>query len=546
MIKKKLICTLALLLVISLFLQGCTKKAPISSPTATGTSTTATGTATTALQPTLGPPDKITIFLSSGGQTIPANFSYKNNDYFNMICKLANIEPVEVTVPEYADTKVKFSLMMASGNIPDVIHYNNFAEMSQYGKDGAFLEMSNILKNSATLSKLYTPAMIEAMKADDGKLYTLRSLPTEDGWHLTARLDLLNEVGYTSKLPSTLDEWVDALKKVKAKYPDSIPYTTTGVDNYHHFIFKPYGCESGTGWQYVGGKIINVFENPAIKEAILFGKKLLAEGLLDKEFATNKAADYTNKRMTKNSLIASMNLGSIGATIETYVKNNVDKAVIVPVKWPYVNESSLDPYSKYVPSNVVNNQCLSINSKTKQTAAAVRFVEALYSDKIKDAFIYGREGIEYTVASGKKVNNPEKQTETAWRNLYGMMFSYNPLEKTIFKCDMAILVTKGDASLSYKSNFSQYFDAIYKEDYKKVGYAPVTSTTSLIVLSTEANNLTKEAIAAQKSILLKAIMSEITIDEFAKQAGDLVKKYQSITDEYNKKLPDVKSKYGVK
>ena len=539
MIKKKLICTVALLLVISLLLLGCSK----------GTSQ---NSSTPEPQATLGPPDKINIFYSAGGQTIPDKFSYKDNDYFKEICKIANVEPVEVTCPEYADTSVKFNLMMASGNIPDVVHYNNLAEISQYGKDGAFMEMTDIIKNSAPLSKLYTKEMIEAMKADDGKVYTIRSLPTEDGWQMTARLDLLNEIGYTSKLPSTLDEWVDALRKLKAKYPDSIPYTTVGVDNYHHFIFKPFGCESGTGWQYTGGKIINVFENPAIKDAILFGKKLLAEGLLDKEFATNKAADYLNKRITQNTLIVTMNLGSIGANIEQLIVNKVDKAVIIPVKWPFVNESSIDPYSKFVPATVVGNQCISINSKTKQKAASIRLIETLFSDKVKDMFTYGREGIEYTTVNGARVYDAAKTVETAWRNLYGMMFSYNPLEKTKFKIDMAMQLTKGDTAQSYKNNFYTNFDEVYKQDYNKLGYAPVlmvsgtTGFTTLMPLSTEANNLTKEAIALQKSLLLKALMSEITIDDFMKQAGDLVKKYQSVTDELNKKLPDIKAKFNIK
>lgn len=552
MIKKRLTCVFAVLLSLILLLPGCSGGKSESSTNTTNAAASSSASTNPASTATEKVPDKITVFLSSGGQAVPDNFSYKDNDFFKEICKLANVEVEELTVPEYADTKTKFNLMMASGDIPDVVHYNNFAEMSQYGKDGAYLEMSDIIKNSALFSKIYTAPMIESMKAADGKVYTLRSLPTEDGWHIAARLDLLREVGYTDKVPSTLDEWVDALKKVKAKYPDSIPYTTTGVDNYHQFIFRPYGCESGWGWQYVGGKVQNTFENPNMKDAILFGKQLLADGLLDKEFATNKAADYQSKKITRNTLITCLNLGSVGNAIETYAKNKIDKAVFVPVDWPYVNEAGVDPYSKYVPAKLVANQCISINAKTTQKDAAVRFVETLFSDEVKDLVVYGREGIEYTSKDGKKVLDYTKQTETAWRNVYGMAFSYNPIEKSRVKCETGVSVTNiSDADKAvYLDTLNKYFDDVYKTQYNQIGYAPVSTSSSsmntMITLSSESNNLTKEAMAQQKSLMLKAIMGEITIDEFTKQAADLVKKYQSITDEFNQKLPEIKATYNIK
>jgi putative aldouronate transport system substrate-binding protein len=541
MVTKRLTLIMAFLLIFALILTGCGKVTPSDNTTTSGSTTTASATiASTPQVPKV--PDKITVFYQTAGQALPPNFSHKDNDYFKEICKIANVEVTELNVPEYADTKTKFNLMISSGEIPDVVHYADNSAMTKLGKEGAFLEMSSIIQNSAIINKLYSKVMINAMKADDGKIYTLRSLPTEDSWHMAVRYDLLTELGYT-KLPTTLTEWVDAMKKLKLKYPDSIPYTTMGMDNYQHFIFRPYGCDMGINWQYAGGKVRNVFENPAIKDAILFGKQLFADGLLEKEFATNKLQDYNNKRITRNALFSAINLGGYGNAIDLYAKGNINKAIIVPAPWPVINDS-IDPYSRYAIPTIVGGHNISINSKTKQKDACVRFIETLYSDKVREMFVYGREGIEFTVSSGKKVINPEKQNETGWRALYGMMYSYNPLDKTKLKCETNILaMTNINAAQkeNYKTTFFNYFDELYKNDYGKVQYNPM----SIITLSPEALAMSTEAIALQKSLILKAIMSEISIDEFMKQAADLVKKYQSVTDDYNKKLPAAKTLLGL-
>lgn len=553
--KRKLVNVLVVLVMITLILPACSFVIPTDNGSTTAATTTGTTTATTTAPTTATTtqkpaPEKLTMFYHTSGNSVPDKLDFGNNEFINQIAEWANVEFTEVTVPAYADLKTKFNLMMASGNIPDIIHHNNIADMNQYGKDGAFLELSEIAKNSSEISKKYTQIMLDACKADDGNLYLLRSLPTDDGWHLLVRNDILKAAGVTS-IPSTLDEWVDAMKKVKAKFPDNVIYTTMGMQNYMQFLFKPFGCENGWGWQYVGGKIINVFENPNLEAAVQFSKQLLADGLLDREFATTKQQDYIDKRWKNNTLLVSANLGSFSGSIDLLVKNNVEHVEFIPVKWPFVNKDSLDPYQVYVPADVVKGQAIAISARTKAKDGAVRVIETLMSDKVKDLFVYGREGIEYTVKDGKKVFDTVKVLETNWRTIYGMMFSYSPIERVEMKMDLSIDAMKETDSFkeAYRKDYVEAYYDLYNEYYGKISYAPVSvagsAMNTLIPLSNESNALTKEAIAEQQSILLKAIMGEISMEEFKQQASALVKKYQSVTDEFNQKLPEFKAKYGV-
>ena len=45
-----------------------------------------------------------------------------------------------------------------------------------------------------------------------------------------------------------------------------------------------------------------------------------------------------------------------------------------------------------------------------------------------------------------------------------------------------------------------------------------------------------------KTILVKASLGEISMDEYDKQVASYLEKYQFITDEYNSKLPDMLNK----
>ncbi len=545
MVKKKLTGVLALLLTLMFLLSACTSSnAPTSSAASEGDNSTASESSSTEKA-------KLTMFHHTGGTgSIPDKFDYKNNDIINKIAELANVEFTEVTVPAYADLKTKFNLMMSSGSIPDIVIHNTIADMNQYGKDGAFLELSEIVANSAVLSEKYNEAMLEASKADDGNLYLLRSLPTEDGWHLLVRNDMLKAAGVTT-IPSTLDEWVEAMKQVKQEFPDAIMYTSMGMTNYMQFLFKPFGCDNGWGWQYIDGKVANVFENPNLEKAVTFAQELLAEGLLDQEFATTTQQTYTDKRRNNNVLLVSASLASVPGSIDLLSMNNVQHVEFIPVQWPFEDPESLDPYQMYVPKKVVGNQGIAISSQTQSPDAAARVIEAFLSDEVLDLVTNGREGIEYTVENGEKVFDATAYSDSNWRNVYGVMFSYNPLDKIKVKGELSIAAMKetDEFKEAYKAEYEKAFDDLYNAEYGKIGYAPVavagTTMETLIPLSSEANSKTKEAIAEQQSILLKAIMGEISMDEFDQQRQSLVEKYQSITDEFNEKLPECKEKYGI-
>ena len=106
---------------------------------------------------------------------------------------------------------------------------------------------------------------------------------------LVVRTDLLEKIGI-SKTPETLDEFADMLREIKNADVDgngmqNVPLTLTATAE----IPGLYGAFGITHtWNEVNGKLVNRFVDPRYKDYLLYVKSLYDEGLLDKEFPTNK------------------------------------------------------------------------------------------------------------------------------------------------------------------------------------------------------------------------------------------------------------------
>ncbi len=482
--------------------------------------------------------DKISFFYVTAGVSVPKEFDFKDNIFLNTLADMANVEISEAKVPPWTDIASGFNLMMASNEICDVVHYSGPGALIRYGKLGSFIDLSEYLHNSKILTKRYLP-YIEQLKTDDGKIYCLRALPSDGDVNeaFGVRYDLLLELGY-ERIPETMDEWLNAMRKLKQKYPDSIPYTSR--ENLHscEFVFKSYGCAgSGYGWQYYNGKVIHTFENPLYKEAIKVYRIMLEEGLMDVEFATNKQKDFSQKRINNKVLINQQNLSAIAGWIGGFAFHNIDEAIFIPAQWPKIDDPRIDPQSVYEGMLSLGEHSISISSMCNKDAAA-RFVEILISDECMELTSWGREGIEYNIVDGEKVINYEESAANDWRQIYGILFG-NSKECLKLELNLSIAGTKLDdvGKKEYARLYWEQFDKVFA-DANSVPMNPmkvlgVLVDHDILAMRTQAE---KEA----RTIAVKAMLGEVSLDEFDILAESFINKYQFITEEYNDKLPQAK------
>lgn len=490
--------------------------------------TTAAGTAAATTAQTEKEPVKLTMFFGDAGIKFPADVDVSNNPFLNIIEKKANVD-LEIIQPQYADFETKFNLMISSGEIPDIVHCWFADAINKNGAAGAFVSLEDYVNKSSVLSQLYPKEYLDLMRATDGKVYGLTSLDAKNYGATIARMDLIDELN-GGVIPTTPDEWYQLMKKEKEKYPDSIPYTSRGDTSHMDCFFRAFGSEingDGADWQLTNGKIINSFEAPMARKAIEFNRKLYAEKLLDQNFVTNKAADWETAVNEKGFLVFDADASSAIGPTDGWLTKGKEQYFTV-VKHPM--EPGAVAENVYYRPMGIGWHTISISSKCKDIDAAVKVIEAFLSDDIQVAAAWGREGVEYTVdANGNKVLNTAESEKTSYRSAYAFMRSYWSPEALNVK----ISQLQPKMSDTFKTKFTTNWNKGIQDNNTEVEKNSIYPFYGL-TLADETSNLRTEALTLSKTIIVKAIVGQISMDEYDKQVAAWLQKYGSITEEYNK------------
>ena len=513
-------------LMLSTLFAGCGSSGTSTNGSASTSSTTASSAAATeaAKEPT-----KLTMFFGDAGIKFPADVDVSNNPFLNIIEKAANVD-LEMTQPQYADFETKFNLAISSGEIPDIVHCWFADAINKNGMAGAFVPLDEYISKSETLSKLYPKEYLDLMRASDGKIYGLTSLDAKNYGGTIARMDLIDELN-GGVIPTTPDEWYQLMKKEKAKYPDSIPYTSRGDTSHMDCFFRAFGAEvngDGADWQLTNGKFMNSFEAPKMRDSIIFHRKLYAEKLLDPTFVTNKAADWEAVLNDKGFLVFDADASSAIAPVDAWLSKGIKNQYFAVVPHP-MEPGTVAENVNYRPMGI-GWHTISISSKCKDVDAAIKVIEAFLSPEIQTAAAWGREGIEYTVGSdGNKVLNTTESEKTSYRTAYAFMRSYWSSEALDVKTSQ--LLPKMDTAIATK--FTERWTKGIKDNNTEVEKNSVYPFYGL-TLADATSNLRTEALTLSKTIIVKAIVGQISMEEYDQQVADFLKKYGSITEEYNK------------
>jgi ABC-type glycerol-3-phosphate transport system substrate-binding protein len=538
--KRKTFLALSLLLTLLILMSACSPaKSTTSNP---GTSTT-TKTPTTTSSSVNENPTEITMFYQESGQNYPDGFKHNDNWLFNQICEIANVRVTDLIVPAYADTQTKFNLMMSSGEIPDLILRNDVTAMKQYGMEGAFLPTKEIILNSSVMSLIYNDTQLTAMQSGDSVAYIIQNPPIPADYEtLWVRQDLLEELGYTT-IPDTLDGLVEAARKLKDKYPDSLPFEGPGLSWRSHWIIAPFNT-SYEGWMYYPERdaVCNVFEGDNVVKCVTFARSLYSEGLLDQEFITTTSDDDTQKKITKNVLVYYSNIGSMTVWLQRFYNTDQNNVRLIPIMTPMADGVGVDKYYRY--PTVLGTSAFGISAKTEVENGVIRFIEALYSDEIRISAIYGREDIDFEVINGMHKPILPSAIDNAWRSVYGWMF-INNLEMLKYRPATAITSNPSmsdEEKTEYITLLGKTDDAIIAQVYAGQTYNPFSLAQPI---SDDLINKANECKEQQKTLFAKTMMGEISIEDFIVQKDALVSKYQDVTDAYNAKVDEAKVLFGI-
>ncbi|OUS77856.1 hypothetical protein B1748_03515 [Paenibacillus sp. MY03] len=328
--------------------------------------------------------------------------NYMQEDY--------NTYPVNQFVEEKTGYKVKndmlpqekpsdkLNLIMASGTDYDFIDAMNKQDFFNFAQNGALTDLTPLIEQfGPNIKQAISPESLAGATVD-GKIYgipTLNVSYVSSG--LLIRTDWLEKVG--KEMPTTLDEFMDVLKAFKEKDPggngkNNIPFTmdSSGLIDNIMGAFGIYGH-----WNEIDGKIENVSSHPELKNYTVFIRSLYEQGLLDKEFATNKSATSAEKFTSGRAGVLWTRWSSIPGYDEALKKNVPDAAYqfIPPMKGP----NGLSGFT------IVGgfNKITFVPKSSKHAEDVVKMINALLEPEVFKGLFIGEEGVDYKVENGNYI-----------------------------------------------------------------------------------------------------------------------------------------------
>jgi len=290
----------------------------------------------------------LTVLASKAVHEVP----YEEMEVFKEYEKKTNIH-IEWDNPPAESFEERYNIVMASGDLPDVIVRVPGGDIQKYGKMGAFIPLNDLIDKYAPnlkgLMEKY-PDLKKILTQSDGTIYhTAYFNPYSEPDKIFTRLNnpLQIREDWLKKLnleePVTTDDWYNVWKAFKTQdpngngKPDEIPFSGSSL-GWVRSLVRAWGVEDGF---YLPKDSNEVHYGPIesrYKEAIEWINQMYSEGLIDQEIATNDEQAFQGK-MAQN-LIGSYR-GLLGSHMRSF--NETLPATIpgfsiigtVPMKGPY-------------------------------------------------------------------------------------------------------------------------------------------------------------------------------------------------------------------
>ncbi len=492
----------ALLLVVSIIVSGCTGNNGPNNPD----SVVNEGNEPNADEPRVS----MTMFMGDSGLPHPDGVDPSNNKFINIVEDYANVD-LEIDIPSYADFQTRFNLMTASGDMTDIVHSWLPDEAYPLARQGAFIDLKSYYDNSPQVQKYITPEMMEFAKDPvSGNYWRIPMAwdkgPQGSGVHMM-RGELIDQYN-NGVWPTSVEEWIEFFRVVKREVPDAIILSNSVAGDYVFgngggVIYYWYGALPYQ-WRVEDGEIIPNVLTPEFREATQVMRDLYAEGLLDKEFATNDDQTYNERVINNTVLLQVMSADNIAAGASYYKTEPTLPPHAKDVKWLFAPPLSSPPsvlrdprYAEAKSGLPIITHGLYIPESTQDKDRAWRVIEGFASDELYEALFWGYEGegVTYNTVDGQRVPTDKIGTgsEDYWSLHLALLFGFVDGQESKQAANLTVL----------------------GEDYHKEVYDSI----EVIDQQARANGIGDlPGYAAEGDALLQAPESRLAINSFAVEA----------------------------
>ncbi|MFC6334364.1 extracellular solute-binding protein [Paenibacillus septentrionalis] len=448
-----------------------------------------------------------------------------NDEYWTEWQKMTNTKLNVEWVPS-GDYDTKFDLVLASGNLPEIIVATSATRTTLLNaiNQGAFWDLTPFLGDFSEYPNLKNNSEANAWNylKVDGKYYGIpRNRPHID-IALNIRKDWLDELGL--EVPTTMDEYAEVLKAIVKGDPDK-----NGKDDTIGILGHGFLLDDGDN-NYLAafggldpihdeaGGLIKENLTPNYTEMVAWFRDLYAHGVLAKEFAAVKKTQAEEMFATGRAASYARNVWR-DYTWEQEIKKVQPNAELITLP-PMQGTGGV---SVGLATPIFGAMYISKKVPEDKVRRIIDYMEMTTTKEHTDFNYYGIEGVHHTVVDGQKqlTELGTKQVTTNANQVFPL--AYNNEMKVL---NAAAPKAYNDAKMEAVKDFSE------------VGKINIFSVISSDTWTAEWPKYQAE----WESNVIKAIVGQISMDEYEAYVASLVSKpeikqaFQEFAAQYKEKF----------
>ncbi|NOU62467.1 extracellular solute-binding protein [Paenibacillus sp. LMG 31461] len=401
----------------ALGLTGCSNNEETPSPSSSANSTPKSDTSSYPIKTDV----TLTYWMPLSSNVSASSANMGETEFAKELQKQTGIK-VKFIHPAAASVDEQFGIMLASGDLPDII------EWGWYGFTGGpqnAIEQKYIIPLNEVIDK-YAPnlksyltkdqELDKSVKTSSGQYYAFPGIRSDDALKVTSgpmvRKDWLDELNLP--IPETMADWEAMLTAFKEKKGVSAPYSADPNQWLGGSMFM--GAFGVTEGFYVeNGKVhYGPLEN-GYKEYLSTMARWYSKKLLDQNFATFDVKTFqANMINGKTGATIGSAGGDLGKYNLTSRKTNA-KYDLEAAPYPVLNKGERPKFGNKQRTYMNTGGAAAISRSSKNVELAARLLDYAYSDAGRKLFNYGREGTSFNL-----VNNYPTYTDLVTNNPKGL------------------------------------------------------------------------------------------------------------------------------
>lgn len=461
---------------------------------------------------------------------------------FQIVADKVGVE-LEFIHPMVGQQNEEFNVMIASGDLPDVVCY----EWAGYpgGADKAiddgliialdeYIEQGKLPNYKKALEEHGVYEMVKTYNGHIAGFYGIKDQMVNACYGPTIRQDWLDKLGLA--VPTTIDEWEKVLIAFRDQDPngngekDEIPLTTVPA------FYGAFGLTAENFYMNPEGQFTFVGMGPRYKEFLETMNRWYKEGLINQEYPT---MDTKTRDAYITGDVSGAYVGYTGSQYGSYIaaKKGDPNFKLVGAPWPKGKDGiAWTPQLGF--KRVITTACAAISAKSENIDATLKLLDSFYTEENTELFNWGVEGETYTKdADGKNQFKQEILQPTDGRGPIAVLASH-----TIPSIGWYPRVFDAEAYVALTLSYPEMKDAA---KLWASGDTSLLNEASFVISDAESKEMLKICASLQtycNEMNQKFITGQVSLDKYAEYEqkimdlgmGRLIEIYKGAYDKQHK------------